>query len=150
MQTTSTPFSPPPPPKQLLQWQVALLWLSLGFVTIIILTWCDSLFNLAHYVFGTARQDESLDRTLVATGVIVLLWIASSYKVYRIISRLSYLENFLHVCAWCRKIEHETHWYSLEQLFTRQTGGQTSHGMCPECAEKFRADLRNYAPQQKA
>ncbi len=145
MQPAEAPFTSTPP-KQVLHWQAALLWLSLGFLTIIVLTWCDTLFNLMHHLFGTAYQDENLDQALIATGVIVLLWLFSSYKVYRIVSRLSYLENFLHVCAWCRKIEHKQEWYSLEELFTKQTGGQTSHGMCPECAKKFREAARQDLP----
>jgi hypothetical protein len=150
MQPADPSFTPPPP-KQVLHWQAAILWLSLGFLTIIVLAWCDALFNLTHHLFGTHREDAAIEQTLISTGVIVLLWIFSSYKVYRIISRLSYLEKFLHVCAWCRKIEYETQWYSLEQLYAKQTGVQPSHGICPECAKRFREDIfRASAPEKKA
>lgn len=147
MQPTKPPFTPPPP-KQALHWQGAILWLSLGFVTIIILAWCNALFDLTHRVLGAKREIDEVEQTLISTGIIILLWIFSSYKVYRIISRLSYLEKFLHVCAWCRKIEHENQWYSVEQLFTKQTGGETSHGMCPECAKRFREEMARTSPSQ--
>ena len=126
-----------PPPKQFVYWQKAILWQSLGFLIIIILTWCNALFDLGHYLFGFQLHDEDINQTTVASGVIVLLWIYSSYKVYLVVSRLSYLENFLHVCAWCRKIEHEDQWFSLEEHFSRRTGGHASHGICPECSTKF-------------
>ena len=138
MQTTPETFTTPPP-KQAVYWQRAVLWQSVGFLIIIVLTWCNAIFDLNRYFFGLDRFEDEFNQTAIATGVIFLLWIFSSYKVYRVVSRLTYLENFLHVCAWCRKIEHESQWLSLEDHFTRRTGGQTSHGICPECSKKFLA-----------
>ena len=80
---------------------------------------------------------NSLIVAAITTVVIVLLWIFSAYKIYRVVSRLSYLESFLHVCAWCRKIEYQDHWLSLEEHFMHQTGGKASHGICPECSAKM-------------
>jgi hypothetical protein len=131
----------PPPPKQIIHWQQALLWHGIGFLTIIILTWSYELFDLAHRVFGGVQRDLNLVEGLAKTGVIVLLWGASAYQVYRIVSRLSHLENFLQICAWCRKINVDNQWQSLEKRFTQQTGKRVSHGICPECARKFQAGL---------
>src|SRR2546428_13921069 len=134
------PAQPPskaPPPKQALYWQKALLWQSLGFLIVIVLTWSDALFDLAHAILGLPHRDEDLNRTAITTVVILLLWIFSAYKVYRVVSRLRYLESFLHVCAWCRKIEYQDRWLSLEEHFTKQTGGTASHGICPECSAKM-------------
>jgi hypothetical protein len=142
MQSTQEP-SKSPPPKQPLYWQKALLWQSLGFLIIIVLTWCNAIFDLTHYIFHVQRQDEDINQTLISSAVIILLWIFSAYKVYRVVSRLSYLESFLHVCAWCRKIQHEDQWLSLEDHFTRKTGGETSHGICPECSVKFRHEVKH-------
>jgi hypothetical protein len=60
----------------------------------------------------------------------------SAYKTYLVVSRLSYLESFLHVCAWCRKIEYNDRWLSLEAHFEQKTGGTVSHGICPECSKQ--------------
>lgn len=141
MQTASSP-SQAPPPKQMVYWQKALLWQSLGFLIIIVLTWSDALFDLAHAILGLPHREEDLNRTAITTIVILLLWIISGYKIYRVVSRLSYLESFLHVCAWCRKIEYQNRWLSLEAHFTEKTGGQLSHGICPECSEKMLRPLR--------
>jgi hypothetical protein len=125
------------PPKQVMYWRRAILWHSLGFMTILILTWCDSMFDLVHRLFGApAERVEDFNETAVKLVVIVLLWIFSAYKLYKIVSRLNYLEKFLHVCAWCRRIEYENSWFSLEDHFRKQTGGQTTHGICPQCAKR--------------
>jgi hypothetical protein len=76
----------------------------------------------------------------------VLLWMFSAYKIYLVVSRLSYLESFLHVCAWCRKIEYNSRWLSLEAHFTQKTGGQVSHGICPECSAKVIGQVRASGP----
>ena len=133
---TPPPPSQPPPPKQLLYWQKALLWQSLGFLIVVVLTWSDALFDLTHVLLGFENRAMDLNRTVITTVVILLLWIFSAYKVYLVVSRLSYLESFLHVCAWCRKIEYNNQWLSLEAHFTEKTGRKPSHGICPECAKK--------------
>lgn len=66
-----------------------------------------------------------------------LLCLQNAYKNYLIVSRLSYLESFLHVCSWCRKIEVEQKWLTIEQHFAQQTGVKASHGICPVCAKKL-------------
>ena len=136
MSTQASPFQTPPP-RQLVYWQKALLWQSLGFLIVVVLTWSDAIFDLAHLILGLPHRDLDFNRTAITTAVILLLWMFSAYKIYLVVSRLSYLESFLHVCAWCRKIEHNDRWLSLEAHFAQKTGGQVSHGICPECSDKL-------------
>ncbi len=131
-----TPPRDVPPSKQTIYWQKALLWQSMGFLIMVVLTWSDALFDLAHVILGFPAQSEDFNRTAITTAVIILLWLVSGYRIYVVVSRLSYLENFLHVCAWCRKIEYEDNWLSLEEHFIQKTGRKVSHGICPECSKK--------------
>ena len=140
---TDRPASDRPPPKQVLHWQKALLWHGLGFLTLVVLTWCDALFDLGHHILGNPAQTADIGEVQVKTVVIVFLWIGSAYKLYLIVSRLSYLEKFLHVCSWCRRIQYHDAWLSLEEHFRQGTGGEVSHGICPECARKFESELAN-------
>jgi hypothetical protein len=146
MKLMNMPAATAPPPKQSLYWQKALLWQSLGFLIIIVLTWSDAMFDLAHAVLGLHAQNPDLNRTAMVTVIILLLWIVSAYKTYRVVSRLSYLESFLHVCAWCRKIEHKDQWLSLEEHFVQKTGRKPSHGICPECSKRMLESM----PAEKA
>lgn len=126
----------PPPAKQEVYWQQALLWHGLGFVTIVMVLWADKLFQIGQHLGVSEENTESYLEVSAKSGVVVLLWMFSAYKVYLIVSRLSYLESFLHVCAWCRKIEMKNKWLTVEQHFAQQTGGKASHGICPDCASK--------------
>ncbi len=137
-----------PPPTQLIYWRRTLLWHSLGFLIILVLTWCDSLYDLMHVVFRyPAQRPDELSEMVAKLGVIVLLWLLSALKLYQIVSRLSYLERFLHVCSWCRRIEYNNQWFSLEEHFLNQTGTAATHGICPACAERLK---RDHDPAQKA
>jgi hypothetical protein len=126
-----------PPPRQLVYWQKALLWQSLGFLIVVVLTWSDAILDLAHVILGLPHREMDINRAAITTAVLLLLWMFSAYKIYLVVSRLSYLESFLHVCAWCRKIEHNDQWLSLEEHFARKTGGIVSHGICPECSDNL-------------
>ena len=136
-----------PPPKQALHWQKALLWHGVGFSTLVVLTWCDALFDLMHHILGHAARTANVEEVEIKTVVILLLWIGSAYKLYQIVSRLSYLEKFLHVCSWCRRIQHQNVWLSLEEHFQRDTGGEVSHGICPECAKRFKEEIERQPAQ---
>jgi hypothetical protein len=123
-----------------MHWQKALLWHGLGFVMLLVLTWCDALIDLTNYVRGLPPRSPDINEVAMKTVVIIFLWMGSAYKLYRIVSRLSYLEKFLHVCAWCRKIQHQDLWLSLEEHFQQKSGGAVSHGICPQCAERFKRE----------
>lgn len=131
----------PPPPRRLIHWQRALLWHSVGFIVLVTLTWCDQFFDLMFRLFGHEHAQVAWDETIFKSVVIILLWGLSAFEIYRIVSRLSYLENFLHVCAWCHKIEQQSRWLTIEEHFKQQTGAKISHGLCPECAQKLQAGL---------
>jgi hypothetical protein len=47
-------------------------------------------------------------------------------------------EEFLSLCAWCKKIRHEDdRWITLDSYVSEITGKRFSHGMCPACAANF-------------
>ncbi len=38
------------------------------------------------------------------------------------------------MCAWCKKVRSEAgDWTDVEEYIHRRTGGETTHGICPEC-----------------
>jgi len=59
----------------------------------------------------------------------------------RLLARLYYLEGFLRVCAWCKKINLNGDWVSLEEFFERKLETNTSHGICEACNERMKAEM---------
>jgi hypothetical protein len=47
-------------------------------------------------------------------------------------------QEFLPLCAWCKKIRDEDdRWMTLDSYVSEITGKRFSHGMCPSCAAEF-------------
>jgi len=141
MQTWLASLNITPPSRLAGPWRQAMLWHSLGFIVIVMLTWCEEFFGLMFWLFGRVHQPGGLDETIFKTAVIVLLWLLSAIALHRVISRLQYLENFLHLCSWCRQINHAGKWIKLEEHFKNQTGMQITHGICPTCASQFMSEM---------
>jgi len=105
----------------------------LGFAAVLAVLWLDEYVDLPFRLFGALKTPprpqefwfEAVALLLVAVGVIVAtLW------VFR---RLRYLEGFVQVCAWCRKVQVGEEWISFEQYLKREYAVHSSHGICPEC-----------------
>jgi hypothetical protein len=114
-----------------------ILWYeSIGFVLIIILSWLDEVLNLPGLLFGGAKQTDWRE-SVMETVVIMAVWLIVLVFTGRLLGRLQYLEGFLRICAWCRKVYHNGEWIPVETFFDRKLDVKTTHGMCPECARKL-------------
>ena len=57
--------------------------------------------------------------------------------------RIEELEILLPLCAWCKKYRTETGEWKPIEVYLRQTGAPTvTHGICPECAAKQKAEIQ--------
>lgn len=81
--------------------------------------------------------------------VALFVWLALFLTTRRLLERLYYLEDFVRVCAWCRKISDGDKWVSLEEYFAEGFAIKTSHGICPECANDLRTKKPLPASQSK-
>jgi hypothetical protein len=115
----------------------------LGFAAVIAVIWLDEFVDLPHRFFGALKTPlrpeefwfESLTVLLVASVIVsATLWV---------FQRLRFLEGFLQVCAWCRKVNVGEEWVSFEQYLKRETDVQLSHSICPECREAASAPKRS-------
>lgn len=114
-----------------------ILWYqALGFLVIIALSWLDELFNLPYRLFPGPGHSNWREAA-IETFIVLAVWAFTFVLTKRILTRLHYLEGFLRVCAWCRKIGEDDDWFSMEQYFDQSFSVKTSHGLCPDCAKKM-------------
>jgi len=119
-----------------------ILWYeSIGFLLLIALSWMDELLSLPHLLFGGGPHSNWHEATLESAFLIVV-WVIVFLLTKRLLVRLYYMEGFLRVCAWCRKIGHEDEWTTVEDYFKKGFGTKTSHGMCPDCQQKWLAETK--------
>lgn len=122
------------------QWN-SVLWVeACGFSIIIVLSWLTEAVRIPHFIFGESFV-PNWHRAALRTIVVLLIWAWVHAVTNRMLKRLHYLEDFLRICGWCRKVCYNGKWLTLEEFFSSKFATQTTHGMCPECLDKGMTDL---------
>ena len=111
-----------------------------GFALLIALSWLTEWLRIPHYIFGEPFA-PNWNRAVLRTLVILAIWTWVHLLTRRLLKRLHYLEEFLRICGWCRRVCHDGEWLPLEQYFSSKFATRTSHGMCPECLEKKKQEI---------
>ena len=82
---------------------------------------------------------ESIFESIVI-GIVGALIIRHTYKL---LTRISYLESILPVCASCKKIRLDpAFWQDMQRLIQERSQREFTHGICPDCIEKYYPELR--------
>jgi len=68
-------------------------------------------------------------------------------RIHRLQSQVRALEGLLPICAGCKKVRVEgegapARWLAVEAYFGERDSLEFTHGMCPECVEKFREEAK--------
>jgi hypothetical protein len=127
-----------------------LLYQDLGFLTIILLAWLDKWLGLSALVFGEYFNIPAFHQCELLTLFTLAVWFLVASSTRRVLERVKYLEGFLRVCAWCRRIRYKETWMPLEQFMQQGFDTPTSHGICKECLERTRADLERARQKRDA
>ena len=58
------------------------------------------------------------------------------------IASVKQLQGLLPICCYCKKIRDDgNYWHRVESYITGHANVRFSHGICPDCSEKLKADL---------
>lgn len=109
----------------------------IGFALVIGFLWLDEILDLPHRLFGTVATPinwrESLFETVLAVPVGVLaVWLSC-----RLLNHIKYLEGFLLFCAGCKRVRVKGQWVPVEAFVQDRSEIHVTHGLCPDCLEKF-------------
>lgn len=103
--------------------------------------WLNELLDIPHHLFGALPTPVNWIESIIETVIIALLGLTVVYSTLRIIARLKYLEGFLPVCSYCRRIKVNEKWIPIEKLLHETTDLTISHGYCPDCIAKHHGDM---------
>ena len=118
-----------------------ILWVeATAFSLIIFLSWLTEAIRIPHLLYGEAFTPNYY-RALLRTIVIMLIWLWVHLATKQLLRRLHYLEEFLRVCGWCRKVCHGNEWIEMEKYLKSKFATKTSHGMCPDCLRQKKEEL---------
>ncbi|HEX3628196.1 MAG TPA: hypothetical protein VH280_22530 [Verrucomicrobiae bacterium] len=129
-----------------------LLYQHFGFLTIIIICWLNELLKLPSLIFSEHPFAFFFRKSTVDILLVLGVWLIVSGVTRRLLQRLRYLEEFLRVCSWCRRIDYKGDWVPLEEFMQQGFDTPTTHGICPTCLQHQKQALegRKQAPQKEA
>jgi hypothetical protein len=127
--------------KKNLQLTRIVLYQNLGFLTIIVLCYLDDLFKLPSLLFSSHPLAFAYRHTIVEMLLVLSIWFFVSISTRRLMKRVRQLEEFMRVCAWCRRIDCKGEWMRLEEFMEQGFDTPTTHGICPECLHQQHAAL---------
>jgi DNA-binding response OmpR family regulator len=64
-------------------------------------------------------------------------------KLQEALVEIKTLKGFIPICASCKKVrDDEGYWNQLEAYISKHTDAVFSHGLCPDCADKYKDELK--------
>lgn len=94
------------------------------------------LLIFSNHPFAFVNRRSTLEFLLV-----LAVWLLVSASTRRILERVKYLEQFMRVCAWCRRINYQGEWMPLEEFMRMSFDTPTTHGICKECVRQQEAAI---------
>ena len=89
------------------------------------------LHSIIHDITERKRTEEQKDR-LVS-------------NLQKTLSEVKTLQGFLPICSHCKKIRDDKgYWNQIESYINKHSDTEFSHGICPECANKYYPDMDLY------
>ena len=113
-----------------------IIYQNLGFLGIIALCYLDDLLKLPSLIFSDHPFVILHRRTTLEMLLVLGVWFVVTASTRRILNRIRYLEEFMRVCAWCRRINYHGEWMRLEEFMQQGFDTPTTHGICTECFSK--------------
>ncbi len=119
-----------------------ILWYEgIGFLAIIAFSWFIEFLDLPNY-FGSIKNPFNWHEVALENIIVLIIAIPVMFLTGRLVSRLYYLEGFLRICAWCKKLEHNDEWIPIEIYFKKKFKTESSHGICPTCFEQAQSKIK--------
>jgi hypothetical protein len=113
---------------------------NLGFLAILVLCYLDELLRLPALVFSDHPFD--FRRPTLEMLLFLAVWLLVNNSMHRLLKRIRQLEEFMRVCAWCRRIDYRGQWITLEKFMEQGFDTPTTHGICPECLREQEEAIR--------
>lgn len=114
---------------------------SLGFLAVIALSWLDDLLNLPSLIFSGNYYLVDFRDVILKILFVFAVWFLVNRATRRLLEHVKYLEGFMRVCAWCRRIHYQDRWMPFEEFLQQGFDTPTTHGICGECLDVQKARI---------
>ena len=117
------------------------LYQHLGFLAIIAICYFNDLVKLPSLIFSDHPFLSLYRRSTLEMLLILAIWLLVANSTRRLLRRMKHLEDFMRVCAWCRRVDFKGAWMPFEDFLEQSFDTPTTHGICKECLEKQQAAI---------
>lgn len=117
------------------------LYQNLGFLCILTICYLDDLLKLPSLIFSAHPFAFVYRQSTLNILLVLAVWLLVSRSTRRILDRIQYLEKFMRVCAWCRRINFKGEWMPLEEFMRQSFDTPTTHGICKDCLKRQQAAI---------
>lgn len=82
-----------------------------------------------------AGVDDFITKPIAADELLARLKVAE--RILGLRQELLALEGLLPICSYCRRLREGSDWISLESYVAARSAAQFTHGICPDCYERY-------------
>lgn len=107
-----------------------------GFILFNAIIIINEVIDLPHLLFGAPPTPLNATEIFLEIGFMLILASLVIVFTVRLMNRIRYLEGFLHICSFCKKVNDNGKWVSIDQYVDEHSETVFSHGLCPECMER--------------
>ncbi|MBU0495092.1 MAG: hypothetical protein KKA73_05025 [Chloroflexi bacterium] len=118
-----------------------------GFGLIILLLWADEWLDIPH-LLGAMATPANWVESAVESALVLILGVLVIWASWRFLKHIRYLEGFVPMCAFCKRVRLGDEWVPVEQYICQHSTAQVSHGFCPECAHKHYGEYLDEPPRE--
>jgi len=115
----------------------------LMFVVLLIISWVDEFLDFPYLFLGAIPAPHRMEEFMVETVSISIVALLVILVTLLLLRRLDQVERFLRVCAWCKKIHSNDRWVDFEEYEYSEHMLKTTHGICPDCVNKVKTDIKD-------
>ena len=119
--------------KQRIYEKLILLLELIGFGGVLLLIWLDEYVDIEFRYLGAPKTPLRPQEYWFETCAVLLLGTVIVLATLWVFRRLRFYDDFIRVCAWCRKVEVAEEWVTFEDYMKLQHDVKSTHGICPTC-----------------
>ncbi|MDD2467837.1 MAG: hypothetical protein PHI97_27985 [Desulfobulbus sp.] len=118
-------------------------WYEAGAILFVVaLSWFDEVLDIPHVLLGGAATPINYRESIFESIIIAIVGGLIIRHTYRLLTRVSYLESILPVCASCKKIRVDPEfWQDIQRIVQDRAKEEFTHGICPDCIAKYYPEL---------
>jgi hypothetical protein len=122
----------------------------LMFIAMLIVLWLDEFIDIPYQLFGDPPTPFRLAEFIIETVTCTIMGLVLIIGTVLLLRKNERIEQFLRVCAWCRKVWLDDSWIPMEQYLEKKHTLQSTHGICSECLLKVETDITIEGEARKA